>query len=1125
MSYDPLLAVLGLSQTNPSIFSPTATKVGVAVAPAALPSAPISGGLVIDSGDSNKLKWWDGSAWQTAGGGGGGGSIGGSITSGQVAFGDTTANTIKGVAAFSFAGSTLSVPQVILSAATSVLSSLRIPSGADVTSPVDGDFWATSTGIVCKFGTSTTQLNMNGASGGLSAPVITVTGGGATINVASIQATLYPSTGYAGGSRTYDLGAQVGLVLVDNSQNFVIANYNSGSPVIQVSQNPAVFNGSTIVGLASMYRIGSRVHSIPVDWGLSTAGRLNERAINLERFTRWNGLALSASGLTFTATAGNVYYGCTLFSLAQAVSTDITNNVERWVHTAGVWGSTDVNAADNSYYDDGTNAVLLNGPGTKYAVNWVYRYIDGSGIPKMAIILGTGNYTQAQAISSSIPASVPPVLIYQAILIGRIIVAKGASSVYQIDSAFTQTFASSNVVDHNSLANLQGGTTNEYYHLTSAQAAGTWALPLTISYSETTLLGTKGVTVNVTSTAATTGAHAIAGNFTANVSGTSNNGDVQGIYAASNYTLIVGGSGSVIGGIFAPTALASAGAGSYTASIQGVLVQPTASISGAGTPALTVSELTGVDIQPSTGFAAGTVTVTTLHGVWIHSNTNTTATTTIGTYYGLKLDAQTTPVPTNNWGIYQDDTGAKNFFSGKTTIDYGASSGTIPAVATNANLRIANVDGTASFISGIGVAATGFQLNGYRSGGARTGLTGASGNVIQLNAYAYDGTNFGSNPIGQFTISCNGTMSGTNKGSSHVWSGIQFNTVTAPVTWMTLSANASEPANCGALCIGVSLTSGYGLIQLPVGTTQPYGIVFGVDTPVYRSGVSTLTIGGTLYVSALSSNGTVSTGDTVSVSTVPTATVGSAYGISVSVVPQPATTSSCIYTGVSSKVQNLTTVAARMASASISSYVAEADFIVAATANGSLYALTGYSATLNINNTGPSGRTATVTTAYGLNLNFVMTASDPGATSTIGTLYGVYIGPAALSGSGTLVITNRYGIYQADTLASNYFAGSVTSASFVLTGNYFVTNTPQSLTASGTISSGRVKFTGSTASQTLTLPVGVDGTDIFVRNAATVSVTVAAHSGGNTIEGASNYVVMPGEAISLTFISGDWTIF
>lgn len=109
MSYTPLLAALGLtalaSVSTPATFAPTATRNGVAITPAALPSAPVAGGLAIDSADGNKLKWWNGTSWQTAGGSGGG--IGGTIAAGQVAYASAL-DTIAGSANLTYGSSLIS---------------------------------------------------------------------------------------------------------------------------------------------------------------------------------------------------------------------------------------------------------------------------------------------------------------------------------------------------------------------------------------------------------------------------------------------------------------------------------------------------------------------------------------------------------------------------------------------------------------------------------------------------------------------------------------------------------------------------------------------------------------------------------------------------------------------------------------------------------------------------------------------------------------------------------------------------------------------------------------------------------------------------------------------------------
>lgn len=64
-----------------------------------------------------------------------------------------------------------------------------------------------------------------------------------------------------------------------------------------------------------------------------------------------------------------------------------------------------------------------------------------------------------------------------------------------------------------------------------------------------------------------------------------------------------------------------------------------------------------------------------------------------------------------------------------------------------------------------------------------------------------------------------------------------------------------------------------------------------------------------------------------------------------------------------------------------------------------------------------SGNTATVTTGA----SFYAAGPIVGATGTITTFYGLFLGSASISGA----ITNNWGVYSADTAATNYFGGTV----------------------------------------------------------------------------------------------------
>jgi hypothetical protein len=139
------------------------------------------------------------------------------------------------------------------------------------------------------------------------------------------------------------------------------------------------------------------------------------------------------------------------------------------------------------------------------------------------------------------------------------------------------------------------------------------------------------------------------------------------------------------------------------------------------------------------------------------------------------------------------------------------------------------------------------------------------------------------------------------------------------------------------------------------------------------------------------------------------------------------------------------------------------------------------------------------------------------------------IGSATATTDFTFVLYDAFGNYADMPISIIGTAGGTVSVNRPLSVSgtvqaVFFSTTPQDVSASATINSGRVRFTGSTVAQTLTLPVVMDGLDVFIRNSASVSVTVEAGT-GSTIEGLPTFTLLPGEAISLTLVSSDWTIF
>jgi hypothetical protein len=343
----------------------------------------------------------------------------------------------------------------------------------NVTASVSGDIWhyedtpGEGNGFYINAGGNIKQIDFDSNTAGPIQKIAITNNGDGTINAPSIPVFLYSNSSWSGTYRHYHIPTANNLALTDNSINYLVADYNGGSPIYQVITDPATINNSNIALIATMSRVGTEIHWIPVDWGLATAVKLNNRQINIRRFERSSGLALGeTTGRVITIGSGVIWYGHS--SYAESAVDSSSNNADFWYHSAGNWTKSIVSTYNNTQYDNGTNLVTLSGFGTQYAVNWVYRYLDGAGLPKIAYVLGSGNYSLAQAQASTVP-NIPDILNRTAILVGRIIVAQNASTAYQIDSAFTMVFAGSTVTDHNNLSGLQGGTTSEYYHLTASE--------------------------------------------------------------------------------------------------------------------------------------------------------------------------------------------------------------------------------------------------------------------------------------------------------------------------------------------------------------------------------------------------------------------------------------------------------------------------------------------------------------------------------------------------------------------------------------------------------------------------------------------------------------------------------
>ena len=128
--------------------------------------------------------------------------------------------------------------------------------------------------------------------------------------------------------------------------------------------------------------------------------------------------------------------------------------------------STQIN---NLNYDNGTGSLqaLAN---NKFGVHWVYITLNTPA--EIMVIYGQDEYSNlSEAKAAGIPAALPPVLgpLGVSTFIGKVIIEKSASVFADIQSPFVEVLGSAVPTSHNTLGGLQGGSVNEYYHLTLAQ--------------------------------------------------------------------------------------------------------------------------------------------------------------------------------------------------------------------------------------------------------------------------------------------------------------------------------------------------------------------------------------------------------------------------------------------------------------------------------------------------------------------------------------------------------------------------------------------------------------------------------------------------------------------------------
>jgi hypothetical protein len=312
-------------------------------------------------------------------------------------------------------------------------------------------------------------------------PAVTDNGNGTISLAAGGLVNLHTDADGTSGLFRYTLPAAGPLSLTDGTTNYIVAS----STGYTVSTSQAVLVDRRLAVVYQIYRTGTGLHTLTYGpYANDTASRLLIRTIQSDKFRKITGLVISETATRIVnVSAGSVYFGVAIQALAASVSN--VNQMYLYTRTGGVWSGAIVTQYNNIQWNNGTNTVTLSNG--RYAVNWIYRGVESQN--HTYVVLGNGDYTLSQAQASQ-PDGLPDIISSHAILVGRIIVQKNASTATQIDQVATIAFTGSAVYNHNDLANIQGGAAGDYNHLTTTQVGYVDDVPNKAPLASPALTGT-----------------------------------------------------------------------------------------------------------------------------------------------------------------------------------------------------------------------------------------------------------------------------------------------------------------------------------------------------------------------------------------------------------------------------------------------------------------------------------------------------------------------------------------------------------------------------------------------------------------------------------------------------------
>jgi hypothetical protein len=258
---------------------------------------------------------------------------------------------------------------------------------------------------------------------------------------------------------------------------YVVANYNGGSPVYQLTTNQDLIDEPQVTSIFTITYSTLTSNLVEIDWdqgGILLANKMHKKAIEVEgTAVRLGTLKLGVSGSYYTIGSGSMWYGVKNVILGDVNTSDTASTpLETLYHSESINNWIRVPVSDgkfnNIFYDDGTSQQPLSSG--SFVVNYIYRFIGLNDIKQIV----SNQYNSFYSAQTDTPPVVPKFFHHFSTLVGRIIIQSGSNVPSLIDPSIGRIFGPPNILpDHDTLQNIQGGTGSQYYHLTQDEYTGT----------------------------------------------------------------------------------------------------------------------------------------------------------------------------------------------------------------------------------------------------------------------------------------------------------------------------------------------------------------------------------------------------------------------------------------------------------------------------------------------------------------------------------------------------------------------------------------------------------------------------------------------------------------------------